>query len=648
MIFNISGGGSTGDPIPKVNCSGLYEMRTKGRDWEIILKSSGTITFTDLGSADSGVDIFLVGGGGNGIIGLRYAETGQYGSLYTLAPQTGGGGGYTTTVKNLKLLKGIPYSFTIGVGGKPKQLSAGGGYINVGDNAQIDSGSIGGETSFALPSVRNDTASIETGYNGNTKLAGYRRESVGSTSIDIFTAPGGMNGFYTDARSSDYAIEYLPRRGFAGGGGNGGSICFPCHNLTPRGHGGQDGEKYCANRGTYFTEWTEESPGDSLMNFPRSTMFGDLGKLDVGTGQKLTTIAYGDGDTLFTEYERYSYGGSGLLKNGQIPTAPGSGGASVGRFAYNHGGWPEDKGEWQIPNYDGGSWWADGGYPGRDGAILIRPHKSLMRPKFTYTGRCELCGDGFNSHHWKIKFLTSGILNFSDLGWLDKIDIFLVGGGGSGANYNSAAGTGGGGGGGYTNTYKNITIQKGVNYNIVIGNGGGTVSRGLLTPGNGGTSSCTIGGTTYSAAGGAQGNGVNGGAGGSGGGGAGTKISGSTTARLSGGAGGSNGGNGATSSNSSVTLGAGGAGQGRTTREFGEASGELYGCGGGGGAGNSFSGGAGGTYAGEGGSNTYGSGQVGFINTGAGGGGAGEGTSGINARRGGQGGSGIVIIRDAR
>ena len=248
------------------------------------------------------------------------------------------------------------------------------------------------------------------------------------------------------------------------------------------------------------------------------------------------------------------------------------------------------------------------------------------KPTYTYTGSSQLIDDG--NGNWRIKFLTSGTLTFTNLGTgVNGIDVFLVGGGGGGRTGSQSVNGAGGGGGGYTTTKKGHTISAGSSYNIVIGAGGATNS-------NGGTSSAF----GFSAAGGKYGSpgssnfGVEvaiGGNGGSGGGGG-------TSYQGYGGNGGSNGSNG-----SNGTGGNGGKGQGTTTREFGESDGTLYAGGGAGTEGKAGAGG-GGVY-----NNTNNSDRYyvanGTANTGGGGGGG-----AFNFIKGGTGGSGIVVIRNTR
>lgn len=249
-------------------------------------------------------------------------------------------------------------------------------------------------------------------------------------------------------------------------------------------------------------------------------------------------------------------------------------------------------------------------------------------PTYTYTGQHQLINDG--NFNWRIKFLTSGKLTFTSLGNANTkgLNVFLVGGGGGGSNWYS-----GGAGGGYTRTvYTSPKINTG--YDIVVGAGGTPSSP----TGNQGGSSSAFG---YSAAGGLgsckQGTGNYPNRGGDGG---------------SGGAasywyiypGGSNGGNGHDAYDSTWQDNcAGGRGQiavpgpnGETgnTYEFGENNGDVeYLYAGGGGTTNSngdgdSEGGAGGGGKGR---------QNGVTNRGGGCGGSGK-----------TGGSGIVIIRNAR
>lgn len=226
-------------------------------------------------------------------------------------------------------------------------------------------------------------------------------------------------------------------------------------------------------------------------------------------------------------------------------------------------------------------------------------------PEFAYTGDYEIVNDSdepitVSQDNWKIRFLTSGTLTFTNLNGAENgIDVFLVGGGGNGETIRGARG----GGGGYTKTVKGVSIAIATPYTITIGASSGTTS-----------------------AFGASANGASGANGGSGGGGGGSSSG-------TPGDGGSNGGNG-----TAGNVSQGGTGQGRTTREFGESTGKLYSGGGGGSA--AGAGAAGDSTAGAG-AAFGGAAKNGVANTGGGGGAAYGGTAG-------HGGSGIVIIRNAR
>ena len=262
--------------------------------------------------------------------------------------------------------------------------------------------------------------------------------------------------------------------------------------------------------------------------------------------------------------------------------------------------------------------------PNGNGDVVVTVHFTSTRPQYTYTGSSTFIDDG--NGNWRIKFLTSGTLTFTNVGnGINGIDVFLVGGGGSGY-YRSNNQYSGGGGGGYTKTQKNVSIVNNTSYSIVIGAGGAIpTTEGT---GNNGQASSAFG---YSASGGyAPNKGVfaynliTGGNGGSGGGGAAN--------------------NGGSDGSDGECPDCAGKGQGSTTREFGESTGTLY-AGGGGGGGDAYGGWVvtkGGAGGGGGGNVTNTKAGDGVANTGGGGGNApGLGKCGA-------GGSGIVVIRNHR
>ena len=187
-------------------------------------------------------------------------------------------------------------------------------------------------------------------------------------------------------------------------------------------------------------------------------------------------------------------------------------------------------------------------------------------PEFTYTGTYTLLDDG--DGNWRIKFLTSGTLVLAKA---ITVDIFALGGGGGAVNSITSNYVHGAGGGGYTNTFSGIVLSAGVSYPVVVGAGGSAMSDG--------GKSWMVAETQFFANGGGAGLKLYIGslrAGGSGGSGGASQI----LEHWAGVLGGVDGSDGQNTASGGYTF-FGGYGQGRTTREFGEASGTLYATGGG-------------------------------------------------------------------
>lgn len=262
----------------------------------------------------------------------------------------------------------------------------------------------------------------------------------------------------------------------------------------------------------------------------------------------------------------------------------------------------------------------------------------IIGKDFSWTGGDNTCQVLDDDGNWRIKFLTSGVFTpLKDM----TIDAFVVGGGGGGGHGESASSgkiMASGGGGGRTRTITNISLLANKSYAMVVGAGGNANADGgntymqnydgsvliLIVGGKAGAFVRDFANPT------ASGVIAAGGAGGSGGGSAGVDKSTSNLAAAS--AGGDDGNNGETL-NGVIT---GGAGQGTTTREFGEPDGALYAGGGGaaalaGGMFISKAGTGGGMYS-----------KDATDNTGGGGGGS------WNPKITSKGGSGIIIIRNHR
>ena len=269
---------------------------------------------------------------------------------------------------------------------------------------------------------------------------------------------------------------------------------------------------------------------------------------------------------------------------------------------------------------------------------------------FTYTGAYAVEGD--LGGDFVIRFKTSGTLTITDAGNAASLDVFLVGGGGGGGN---SAYAGGGGGGGYTKTIKSTHINVNATYSIAVG-AGGAGHPAMNVAGISGGNTSAFGNTANGGVGGG-GHNRQGGDGGSGGG-AGTNGRMMPNIAPINCVGGSNGSDGyGVNHMSGANVGTPGKGQGGTTREFGEASGKLYSGGGGGAISpkgsedninlSSFNaGGAGGGGNGAVLNNPPGNRgpSDGGANTGGGGGGSWSGHS----NNVGNGGSGIVCIRNHR
>ena len=166
-------------------------------------------------------------------------------------------------------------------------------------------------------------------------------------------------------------------------------------------------------------------------------------------------------------------------------------------------------------------------------------------------GTYQVLDDG--GGNWRIKFLSSG--TFTPLKNM-VVDAFLVGGGGA-----SAGNYCGYGGAGYTTTVRSVVVAANTAYPIVVGAAG---TQTYTVQSDGGTSSA------FSAV-------ANGGH---------HSVSGDKTRKKTGANGGSGGGGqyadgGTDGSDGATGDTAGGKGQGTTTREFGEADGDLYASGGG-------------------------------------------------------------------
>ena len=162
------------------NCSVISDTENDDgtHTWRMKLLSSGSLSVAGL----IYIDAFLVGGGGGG--GSRGTV---YGEAYC---GSGGAGGYTKTVKNIKIDNKSSYVIVIGAGGKGWQ--GGSSYqVDGGSSSAFDSSIDGGGRGASWTLTHNPGGSGGGGFAGNDK--------------------GGTGGSYGNAGGSN------------GGGGNKGS-----------------------------------------------------------------------------------------------------------------------------------------------------------------------------------------------------------------------------------------------------------------------------------------------------------------------------------------------------------------------------------------------------------------------------------------
>ena len=184
IIRNHASSGTTGGV--SYTYTGDSEFISDGGDnWKIKFLTSGTLTFSSLGTASSGIDLFLVGGGS--------AE---------------GGGGYTATHKGLSIAKGTSYSIVVGSGGTSSSVN-GGTSSGFGKSVNGGQGKDGGSGAGGSGYVNDGATGGSNGGNGG--LGG-----------DNWTGGTGQGTTTREFGESSGAL-------YAGGGGGGlGSGCKAC------------------------------------------------------------------------------------------------------------------------------------------------------------------------------------------------------------------------------------------------------------------------------------------------------------------------------------------------------------------------------------------------------------------------------------
>ena len=218
--------------LPAYTYTGSHQLIDDGNfNWRLKLLTSGTLTFSHLGSAESrGAQAFLVGGGGGG--GFH----------------AGGGGGYTkTSMVNISI--NTPYTIIVGAGGPHDSdggrggtssalgISAEGGHSGVPWDVGGNGGSGGGDLRGIGGSDGGNGGGWDgdTGGNGEGRGQGTTTREFGEASAALYAGGGG--GGKADSNPPGGAP------GGDGGGGHGGWGAAPTAPApgTPNTGGGGGG-----------------------------------------------------------------------------------------------------------------------------------------------------------------------------------------------------------------------------------------------------------------------------------------------------------------------------------------------------------------------------------------------------------------------
>lgn len=214
------------DPTFTYTGSHIKEPLDADGNWEIRFFSSGKLTFSSLGNASKGIDVFCVGGGGGG-------------SIYS-----GGGGGYTTTKLNVAIYP--DHEYTITVGGRGAFESDGGKTIAFGASAMGGKGAVGATAgdggSGGGKWQRGDGGSNgadggNSGGTGQYTKNGIRTRKFNESDGKIYAGGGGAG--------ADHSGKLEGGKGGTGGGGAGAYFGHPpTLGVNGLGGGGGGGNNY--------------------------------------------------------------------------------------------------------------------------------------------------------------------------------------------------------------------------------------------------------------------------------------------------------------------------------------------------------------------------------------------------------------------
>lgn len=222
-------------------------------DWELQLKTSGTLTVTDLGACEGLVDIFLVGGGGGGgSIGsggyTGYNDGTTSISCYYCRGSGGGGGGYTKIQKSVSLAANTQYAVTIGAGGSAGGGNGGATKIVVGSTTYTANGGNGSSNQTGGSGGSGGGGGGVDAYSGGAGGTNGGNGSAGTASGMTTLGPGsGGTGQGTTTRAFGDSSGTLYSTGGGGGGGynagtsGSGSQANTGGNTANTGNGGKGG-----------------------------------------------------------------------------------------------------------------------------------------------------------------------------------------------------------------------------------------------------------------------------------------------------------------------------------------------------------------------------------------------------------------------
>lgn len=218
--------------IPQFSYSGQYSLIDDGDyNWRLKLLSSGTISFTNLGTGNGVIDVFCVGGGGGG---------GANGG-------GGGGGGYTTTSTGKSISANTDYLIVVGAGGG-NWSGAGGessafGVVAAGGNgsgpyAGGAGGSGGGGAGWETADSNGNNPNKAPGVGGSDGSNGGAGNYGAGTGQGATTREFGENGSTLYAGGGGGGPTYGTYGEYAAGGDGGGGAGNGTSGTANTGGGG--------------------------------------------------------------------------------------------------------------------------------------------------------------------------------------------------------------------------------------------------------------------------------------------------------------------------------------------------------------------------------------------------------------------------